>query len=126
MGQSAVVLSDISNFQTAAGVPVRAPSVLLMPNTGTSTPYTGDESESDLDLEYSSGIATGANILFVYTGSSPNYSVFDAMGYAISEQASADHQHQLWLDMRGSTSGQTNYNSDEHAPISRLRRKGKP
>ena len=86
IGQSAVVLSDISNFQTAAGVPVRAPNVVLMPGTGTSTLYTGDESESDLDLEYSSGIATGANVTFVYTGSSPNYGAFDAMGYAITNK----------------------------------------
>ena len=86
MGQSNVVLSDISNFQTAAGVPVRAPNVILMPGTGTSQVFTGDESESDLDLEYSSGIAKGATILFVYTGNNPNYGVFDALDYTISNK----------------------------------------
>jgi len=86
IGQSAVVLSDISNFQTAANVPVRPPTEILMPNTGASTLYTGDETESDLDLEYSSGIATGANILFVYTGNSSNYGAFDAMGYVITNK----------------------------------------
>ena len=86
IGQSAVVTTDITNFQTAAGVTVKAPTVTLMPNTGTSTIYTSDEAESDLDLEYSGAIATGATINFVYTGSSPNFGVFDAMGYAIQNK----------------------------------------
>ncbi len=43
----------------------------------------GDESESDLDLEYSGAIAPGATIYFVYVGSSANFSVFDALTYAI-------------------------------------------
>ncbi len=84
IGQSAVVTADITNFQTAAGVPVRAPVYVLMPGTGTSTVYTGDESESDLDLEYSSAMAQGATIYFVYTGSSPNYGISDALNYAVT------------------------------------------
>ncbi len=86
IGQSAVISSDITTFQTAAGVPVRVPSMTLMPGTGSSALYTGDESESDLDLEYASAIAKGANIVFVYTGSSPNYGAFDALGYAITNK----------------------------------------
>lgn len=83
VGQSAVLSADITNFQTAAGVAVKAPTMVLMPGTGSSTVYSGDESESDLDLEYTSGMAPGATIYFVYTGSSKNYSVFDALQYAV-------------------------------------------
>jgi subtilase family serine protease len=89
IGQSAVVTGDISNFQTAAGVPVRSPNMIVMPLTGASTISPGDESESDLDLEYTSAIARGATIDFVYTGCTTpatlncNYGAFDAFSYAV-------------------------------------------
>ena len=86
VGQSAINTTDITNFQTAAGVPVRAPNVVLMPGTGTSTTVTGDETESDLDLEYTSGVARGANVTFVYTGNNQNYGVFDALQYTIDNK----------------------------------------
>jgi subtilase family serine protease len=86
IGQSAVVASDVTNFQTAAGVPVRAPNLILMPNSGTSTVYSGDESESDLDLEYTSAMAKGATINFLYTGNSQSYGAFDAFGYAVQQK----------------------------------------
>jgi subtilase family serine protease len=82
IGQTAIVTSDITNFQTAAGVTVKAPTVTLMPNSGVSQIYTSDESESDLDIEYAGGIAPGATINFLYTGNG-NYGVFDALKYAI-------------------------------------------
>jgi subtilase family serine protease len=46
----------------------------------------GDESESDLDLEYSGGIARGASIFFVYVGNNSNYSVWDSINYAVDNQ----------------------------------------
>ena len=83
VGQSAIETSDITNFQSAAGLTQKAPTVVLVPNSGTSTVYTGDESESDLDLEYAGGTATGATVYFVYVGSNTNYSIFDSIQYAI-------------------------------------------
>jgi subtilase family serine protease len=83
MGQSAVVLSDIENFQSAAGLTKKDPTMVLVPGTGASTVYTGDESESDLDLEYSGAIAPGATIYFVYAGNGTNASVNDAIVYAV-------------------------------------------
>ncbi len=83
VGQSAVVAGDIANFQTAALVSPNPPVMTLIPNTGASTILTGDETESDLDLEYSSSIANKASVNFVYTGNSPYYSVFDSVIYAI-------------------------------------------
>ncbi|HWZ51165.1 MAG TPA: protease pro-enzyme activation domain-containing protein [Granulicella sp.] len=86
VGQSSVVTTDIANFQTAAGLPVKAPSMVLMPGTGPAAlPVPGDEVESDLDLEYSGAIAQGATIYFVYTGSNTNYGAFDALTYAVDQ-----------------------------------------
>ena len=84
VGQSAIQLSDIEAFQTADGQTVKDPNLILVPNTGTSTVVSGDESESDLDLEYSGGMAPGATIDFVYTGSNSNAGVFNALQYAVA------------------------------------------
>ncbi len=84
VGQSAVNLSDITNFQTAVGIAGKTPILVLVPNSGTSTIYAdGDEAESDLDLEYSSTIAKGAQVYFVYVGNSNNDSVVNSLEYAI-------------------------------------------
>jgi len=87
MGQSAVVSTDITNFQTALGLTAKAPTQVLVPSTGTSAISSGDEAESDLDLEYSSTIARGANVYFVYTGNSSNSGgVFTSMQYAVDNK----------------------------------------
>lgn len=84
IGQSAIVSSDITNFQTALGwTTTKAPTLVLVPGSGSSTIASGDEAESDLDLEYTSTVASGATIYFVYTGSSSSYSVWDAIEYAV-------------------------------------------
>jgi len=88
VGQSYVYISDVENFQSAAGVTTKDPTLVLVPGTGSSAVSSGDEVESDLDLEYTSGIATDATIYFVYTGSSTNYGVFDAIVYAIEKDIS--------------------------------------
>lgn len=91
VGESAVQTSDLENFQNAAGLTVKDPTQFLVPNSGASTingvaPNGGDESESDLDLEWSNAIAPGATINFVYTGNNLNYSAFDALVYAIDQK----------------------------------------
>jgi subtilase family serine protease len=60
--------------------------VILVPNSGTSTIVNGDESESDLDLEYAGGTAPGATIIFVYVGNSPNTSVWNSIVYAVDNK----------------------------------------
>jgi subtilase family serine protease len=86
MGQSSVVTSDIENFQNAAGMTVKDPTMVLVPGSGSSQTFSGDESESDLDLEWSSAIAPGADVFFVYTGSNTSYGVFDSLQYAVDEK----------------------------------------
>jgi hypothetical protein len=88
VGQSAIDLSDIANFQNAVGIPGKTPIVVLVPNTGSSETYSnGNEAESDLDLEYSSTIAKGAQVYFVYTGNNNNTNgAFNAIVYAIDQR----------------------------------------
>lgn len=87
MGQSAIQASDITNFQDAAGLTEKAPTMTLVPNSGTSTVFAdGDEGESDIDIEWSGAIATGATINFVYTGNNQNYGVFNSYEYAVDQQ----------------------------------------
>ncbi len=83
VGQSAVTTTDITNFQTLIGLPAKAPGTILVPNTGTSTFVAGDETEADVDLEYSSALAPGATVNFYYTGSDTNFGVFDALQYVV-------------------------------------------
>ena len=84
-GETFIETSDVANFQTASGLPANLPKLVLEPNTGGSATYQGDEFESDIDVEYATGMAPGANVLLVYTGDSPNYGVFDAFDYIIEE-----------------------------------------
>jgi hypothetical protein len=87
VGQSAIVTSDIEAFQTASGLTVKDPSIVLVPGSGTSTIVGGDETESDLDLEWSGAIAKGATITFIYTGNSSNSNgVWDSISYAVDQQ----------------------------------------
>jgi subtilase family serine protease len=87
VGQSAVAASDITNFQTAAGLTNKTPYMILVPNSGSSTVQAnGDELESDLDLEYSGAIAPGANIYFVYVGNDTNLDALDAITYAVDQR----------------------------------------
>lgn len=83
VGQTSVALTDIENFETAAGLPVKDPTLLLVPGSGNVADFAGDESESDLDLEYSGGMAPGASVIFVYTGDSQNFNVFNSIIYSI-------------------------------------------
>lgn len=86
VGQTSVDLTDIENFQSAAGLPVKDPTLVLVPNSGNVAESAGNESESDLDLEYSGGMAPGAQIYFVYVGDNANFSVWDSIQYAVDNQ----------------------------------------
>lgn len=66
VGQSTVATSDLNNFRTAAGLPASTVTMKLM--EGTAKRCSGDEGESDLDLEWAGGVATNASITFVFAG----------------------------------------------------------
>ncbi len=81
-GQSSVSMSDIAAFRAAAGLPANNPTVVVPP--GSTTPgilkTSGDEGESDLDLEWSGAIARNADIVFVTATN-----VEDAIQYVIDQ-----------------------------------------
>jgi hypothetical protein len=85
VGQSAVALADVRNFRSAAGLPARDPELVLVPSSGSSVHITGDEAESDLDLEWAGAMAPGATLRLVYVGNAANQSVWDAIAYAVDQ-----------------------------------------
>ncbi len=96
IGQSAVNTTDLHNFRNAAGLALNDPTMVLVTGSGTSTICPGDEGESDLDLEWSGGIAKDASIIFVYAGPGPgrtctnrNWGAFDALQYAVDNNSAA-------------------------------------
>ncbi len=86
IGQSAIQNSDIENFQNAAQLPVKDPISVIVPGSGTSTLYSGDQGESDLDIEWAGAVAKGATINFVFTGNNTNFNAYDSLQYAIDEK----------------------------------------
>src|ERR1700756_840056 len=93
IGQSSVNTSDLNNFRSAAGLPASTVQMTVLPAT-TSTRCAGDEGESDLDLEWSGGVAKNATIIFVYAGLSSGdtcanrkgKNVWDALDYAVQNK----------------------------------------
>ncbi len=82
VGQTAVSLTDIDAFRSAAGLTKYDPTLFLVPNTGASQVFTSDLGEADLDIEWSGAVAKNASIIFVYVGNGPQ-TVFDALNYAV-------------------------------------------
>ena len=79
IGQTDVILSDISDYQTLFGLPVVAPTVVLY---GEDPCLAGcnenDQIESALDLEVSNAVATNATIIYA-TSTNVFFSVMQAI-----------------------------------------------
>ncbi len=89
VGESYYNPDDIVAFRMAFGLDTtNVPMDVLVPDTGDSGVFDeGDLSESELDMEWSGGIAKDAQVYFVYTGDSPtSYGFFDAMAYAVEQR----------------------------------------
>ena len=80
VGQSEVVMTDIENFQAAGGFAVKDP-VRVVAGSAPAV-VSGDEAESDIDLEYASTVANGATVYFVYS----NAGVLEALTYAVQNK----------------------------------------
>ena len=82
VGQTNIVPADITDFQGAAGLTVNNPTVVTVPGTTPLSPTAGaasdDLTETDLDLEWSGGVATGASIVLVNSDN-----VFTSLQYVI-------------------------------------------
>jgi hypothetical protein len=63
VGQSNINLQDVADFRSVFGLPPNVPQVILNgPDPGL---VSGDETESDLDVEWAGAVAPQANIIFV-------------------------------------------------------------
>lgn len=92
IGQSTVNTTDLNNFRSNSGLPASTVTMTLM--EGTATRCSGDELESDLDLEWSGGVAKKASINFVFAGlgtgdtcESRADSSWDALNYAVTSSS---------------------------------------
>jgi subtilase family serine protease len=83
MGQTDIVMNDISEFRANVGLPDNLPTIVTIPSYVSIT-STGDLTEADLDLEWSGGVATAADIIYVNAGDSTN-GAFDSLTYAIDQ-----------------------------------------
>jgi subtilase family serine protease len=80
MGQTDLILSDISTFRSVSGLPASAPIVVLVPGSADPGVVNGDIGEADLDIEWSGAVAPKATIVYVNSTNA-----FNSMGYAISQ-----------------------------------------
>jgi hypothetical protein len=82
VGQTDIVPSDITDFRAAAGLPVNNPTVFTVPGTTPESAENGASSgdlyETDTDLEYAGGVATGATVYLVTSDS-----VDHSLAYAV-------------------------------------------
>lgn len=72
VGQSTISTNDLTKFRTNAGLSASTVTMILV--AGTSARCAGDEGESDLDVEWSGGVAKDAQIIFLYAGLGPGES----------------------------------------------------
>ena len=87
MGQSNVQLSDIATFRSTFDLSSNLPTRILVPGSADPGLVSGDEGESDLDLEYAGGMAPDAQVLFVYSTDvsvSVTYAIDQALAQVIS------------------------------------------
>ncbi len=83
VGQSDVQASDLAAFRSAAHLPAKAVTVLIPPFAIDPGFQSGDEGESDLDLEWSNAIAPNASVVFVTTDFTVDSGVVDSIFYGI-------------------------------------------
>ena len=82
---TASTLPPVRQFQGFLESGTTTVSPVLVPSSGVEAISPGDEGESEIDLEYASGIAQSGSIFFVYVGANQNYDVFDALAFAITQ-----------------------------------------
>jgi subtilase family serine protease len=81
VGQSGINLSDVQKFRAAAGLPPRDPQLVQVPGSSpTTTNGSDDMTESDIDVEWTGGVARDATIVFVYSAD-----VRESIKWAISQ-----------------------------------------
>jgi hypothetical protein len=83
LGRTDVVLADMQTFRSVMGLPAQDPVIIY--NGGNPGRQTGDEGESDLDLQWAGAVAPGATIKFVTSPSTASTDGIDLSAqYAVS------------------------------------------
>lgn len=83
LGRTNVVVGDMTTFRSAMGLPANPPQIIL--NGVDPGRQTGDEGESDLDLQWAGAVAPGATIKFVTSASTASTDGIDLSAqYAVS------------------------------------------
>jgi len=87
VGQSEIVASDISNFRTWNSMSAPSLTQVLVPSSPDPGIVSGDELESDLDVEWSGAVARDATVVFVYSTDvdvSTQYAIDNTLGTVLS------------------------------------------
>ena len=80
MGQTSIVVSNVTTFRSLSGLPANNPTIILNgPDPGV---IDGDDTEAYLDIEWAGAVARKAQIIYVNSGGTPS-GAFDALKYAI-------------------------------------------
>jgi subtilase family serine protease len=84
VAQTDILMSDVQVYRALFGLPVNQPTFIdIGPDPG--IPYTGDDGESDLDVEVSGAMAPGANIVFVAASQDGEW--YDGVGAGVDSSA---------------------------------------
>jgi hypothetical protein len=83
VGETDIQLSDVEAFRSFFGLPVNDPTFIL---NGPDPGIQGDESEADIDVQWSGGVAKGATIDFVISQSTETTSGTDLSAVYIVDQ----------------------------------------
>ena len=67
VGQSNINVADIAAFRGFFNLPALAPQLTLVPGSPDPGIVSGDENESDLDIEFAGAVARNATVIFVYS-----------------------------------------------------------
>jgi hypothetical protein len=84
VGEAAIAQSDVAAFRQTFGLPEREFRLTVVPNTGPAASGNGAGGEAILDVEWSGGVAKGADINYVVVGQD-DYNVDDATFYIIEQ-----------------------------------------
>jgi subtilase family serine protease len=79
VGQTSLIMSDISTFRSVSGLPPNAPTVKLVPGSADPGVVKDDLVEADLDVEWAGAVARNANIIYVNSTNA-----FRSLEYAVT------------------------------------------
>src|SRR5579883_819083 len=79
-GQSQINVADIQKFRSQFNLAAADPQIVLVPGSRDPGVVSGDQGESDLDLEWAGAVARNAKIVFIYA-----YDVMTAVQYGIDQ-----------------------------------------